>query len=52
MMHDFTPDESRRWDAWRQTNAVSAQRTDRIVRGIAIVLFAMMLIGLGIALSQ
>ncbi len=52
MTHDFTPDESRRWDAWRRANATGAHRTDGIVRGIAIVLFAMMLIGLGVALSQ
>ncbi len=31
-MHDFTPEQLRRWEVWQQAGAVSMQRSARLAR--------------------
>lgn len=31
-MHDFTPEELRRWDMWQQAGAISMRRSERLAR--------------------
>jgi hypothetical protein len=48
-MHEFSPDEARRWDAWQRANALSARRTDRIRRGVGVIVLAAALVALALA---
>jgi hypothetical protein len=48
----FSPEQTRRWDAWQQANAVSARRSDRICRAVAAVLFLALLIAVAVAGSR
>ena len=48
---EFSPEQARRWDAWQQAAAVSAQRSDRICRTVAAVLLLALLIATALAAS-
>ena len=39
-MHEFTPEQTARWDAWQRANAVSARRSDRAARLLGMTLLA------------
>jgi len=49
-MHEFSPDEAHRWDAWQRANALSARHSDRICRLLGAALFATTLFALAIAI--
>ena len=49
-MQEFTPDESQRWDAWQESNAVSVRRSDRIARLVGMTMLAAALIAFAVAL--
>ena len=48
-MHEFSPDETRRWDTWQRANAVRAKRSDRICRMAGVMVFTATLVALAIA---
>jgi hypothetical protein len=48
-MHEFTPDESRRWDAWQQSHAISIRRNDRVARLFGLTMLTATLIALFVA---
>ena len=48
-MHEFSPEEARRWDAWQRGSARSARRTDRIVQVVRLLVFAAVLVALSVA---
>jgi hypothetical protein len=52
MMHEFSPDETRRWDAWQRAYAISARRSDLACRAGAIALMTAALVALVIGLLQ
>lgn len=49
-MHDFTPEQAGRWDAWQQANAVSARHSDRVARLFGLALMAATLTGVAVAM--
>lgn len=49
-MHQFTPEQAVRWDAWQSANAVSARRSDGIARLFGFTMLAAILTGLAVAL--
>lgn len=51
-MSEFSPDETRRWDAWRRANALKARRGDRLLLDIGLTVVSATLIGLALALGR
>jgi hypothetical protein len=49
-MHEFSPEDACRWDAWQRANARSAQRSDRRCRIVGIVMCTATLVALAIAM--
>ena len=49
-MSQFTPEQTVRWEAWQQANAVSARRSDRVARLFGLVLLAGTLAALAVAI--
>lgn len=49
-MHQFTPEQAVRWDAWQSANALSARRSDGIARLFGFTMLAAILTGLAVAL--
>jgi hypothetical protein len=50
LMHEFTPEEARRWDAWQRAGALSARRSDRICRLAGTTIFLAIAMALGAAI--
>ena len=50
MLDDFTPEQTLRWDAWQRAYAISAQRTDHVVRLLSLVVLAAMVTAVVIAI--
>jgi type IV secretory pathway component VirB8 len=48
-MHEFSPDEARRWDAWQRANVRSERRRDHLCRVVGAAVFAALLVALAIA---
>ena len=51
-MHEFTPEQTARWNAWQQANAVSARRSDRAARWVGATMLAAALAAVVIALLR
>ena len=49
-MHEYSPDEARRWDDWRHAYAVSARRSDIIARAFGMSVLTATLIALAVAM--
>jgi hypothetical protein len=49
-MHEFTPDEARRWNAWQQANAVSARRGGRLAGLFGLAMLTAMFAAVALAL--
>jgi hypothetical protein len=49
-VHDFTPEQAGRWDAWQQGNAVSARHSDRVARLFSATLMAATLTAIAVAI--
>jgi hypothetical protein len=39
-MHEFTPEQAARWDAWQHAYRISARRSDLIARVFGVTLLA------------
>ena len=48
-MHEFTPEQACRWDAWQNANAVSARRSDRVARLFAFTMLTATLMVVAVA---
>jgi hypothetical protein len=51
-MHEFTAEETRRWQAWQQANVIVAQRTDHMARLFAMAMLASTLAAVVITLLR
>ena len=51
-MHESIPDQARRWDARNDADAVSARRSDRLVRLVGIGLLAATFTALAVVMSR
>ena len=51
-MHEFTPEQAIRWDVWQHANAVSARRSDRVVRLFGLTLLAGTLAAVAVAMLR
>ena len=51
-MHEFSPDENRRWTAWQHANGISARRSDLICRLCGVTMLAATSVALVVALWQ
>ena len=51
-MHEFTPDQTRRWNVWQQANVVAARRSDVIARMVAVTALTMTVVAVLLALWQ
>jgi hypothetical protein len=51
-MNEFTLEQSRRWDAWQQSHAVSMRRNDRIARLFGLTMLTATLIAVFVAVLR
>ena len=49
-MHEFTPEQAVRWDAWQNANAVSTRRSDRVARLFGVTMLAATLTAVVVAM--
>jgi hypothetical protein len=51
-MPEFSPDQTRRWDAWQSANAISERHSERRARDAGLALISVALIALAVILGR